>query len=120
MQTYSFPGAEEGHLRFTTTTDTFCIIALERPEALLIDHDGELVLQEEGTTAEDEAFTKSDYAMLIVHRSVPVLRHDKVFLLGGSGKALNIRWKEGKMGIIVPIDELNLVNHAWAFQVQYA
>jgi alpha-L-fucosidase len=91
-------------LRFTTTTDTFCIIALELPETLIIDHDGEIV----------------PYAMLTVHRPVPVLQHDKVFLLGGSGEALNVQWREGKLVIIVPIDELNLVKHAWAFQVQYA
>jgi hypothetical protein len=77
---------------------------------MVVDHDGELVLQGEGTTVEDGVF--SGYAMLTVHRPVPVLRHDKVFLLGGSGKALNVRWTEGRLGIIVPIDELNLVKHA--------
>ncbi|CAG7850065.1 Alpha-L-fucosidase; AltName: Full=Alpha-L-fucoside fucohydrolase; Flags: Precursor [Serendipita indica DSM 11827] len=134
--TYSFPGAEERGLRFTTTPDSFCIIALERPEIALEDHEDEhhrLLLNNldhmqadrasmawELEDAQAWAKPKGEFALLVVERPVPIMPKDKVFLLGGNGKALYWRLRAGRLGILVPVEELNKVDHAWAFQIQYA
>ncbi|KIM24230.1 glycoside hydrolase family 29 protein [Serendipita vermifera MAFF 305830] len=97
--TYSFSGAEEASLRFTTTPDTFCIISLERPLT-------------------DEA--DSSTAVLTMARSVPIVQGDEVYLLGGGGQSL--RWESGAEGlkIWVPQADLDRVQHAWAFEIRYS
>lgn len=93
----------------------------------MIDEDGEFVRQSE---APQKALKESAFALAVVERPLPVFQHDKVFLLGGSGKELKVRWKKdkmekgrlkkGRMEILVPLAELDMVKHAWAFQVHYA
>ena len=66
------------------------------------------------------AQTKGEFALLVVERPVPIMPKDKVFLLGGSGKALYWRQRAGRLGVLVPVEDLGKVDHAWAFQIQYA
>ena len=108
LQTYSFSGAEEGQLRFTTTPDTFCIIALSRPEA----DEVELVNN-------SDAQQHPRMAVLSVQRPVPILPQDHIFLLGGSGRPLSWKVVRGGLKVFVPEDELDRIEHAWAFEIRY-
>lgn len=90
---YWFVTPEHGEIRFTTTTDAFYIISLEEPHPEIA---------------------------IPTSVPIPILDGDKVYLLGGSGKALDWRNDEDGFSISVPEDEVGLVEHAWAFKVEYA
>ncbi|KAG8928894.1 hypothetical protein FRC01_005210 [Tulasnella sp. 417] len=92
---YFFPGAEHGPLRFTQTETTFCIISLIRPEN----------------------------GKLVVGRDVPILKGDKISLLGGGDAGEDLNWRVedgGKLVVDVPKKALDKVDLAWAFKVEYA
>ncbi|KAF8305580.1 glycoside hydrolase [Clavulina sp. PMI_390] len=91
---YFFFGAEYRSLRFTRTSDTFCIIAIERPKNRL----------------------------LVIDTPVPVLPHDTIALLGAGSEGANLTWSQhqnGPLVIDVPDSLLDKIDHAWAFQVTY-
>jgi alpha-L-fucosidase len=104
-QDYWFQGSEDitGNFRFLTTQDTFCIVAFSRPT------DGQLV----------------------VSKRLPIVTGDKIVLLSPntasdrsrSEDAMGLPWSvddpTGKLVINVSESQLNRVEHAWAFQVQY-
>ncbi|KAG8817644.1 hypothetical protein FRC17_011134 [Serendipita sp. 399] len=147
---YSFPGAEEGRLRFTTTPDSFCIISLSRPDEAFreggtipvddVPSDSRQGLHEqqvpwevyrmeddnpvsEGRDEDDEPETfkpRPGHSLLVVERPVPILPKDSIYLLGGSGKPLHWKFKRNRLGIFIPSEELDRVSHAWAFKIVYA
>ena len=117
MQTYSFPGAEEGNLRFTTTTDTFCIISLARPGSVSSEEISRIFGNEYSDSTSQRGKTR---AVLSVTRPVPLLLVDSVTLLGGTGEPLPW-WHDGaKLHILVEAAELDRVQLAWAFEIRYA
>ncbi|KAG8807306.1 hypothetical protein FRC18_005636 [Serendipita sp. 400] len=145
--TYSFPGAEEKNLRFTTTPEAFCIISFSKPQEAFTDggaagpssHDEVLQVQDphshdqqapweiypvDGGSEEDDQGDpfkpRRGHALLVVERPVPILPRDDIYLLGGSGKPLKWKFKGNRLGIFVPTQELDRVSHAWAFKVEYA
>lgn len=85
------PADTDNNLRFTTTPDAFYIIALTRPSG-----------------------------SLKTSKPVPILEGDVVTLLGGSGVVLG--WRKEEQGLVIDVgeDELELVESAWAFRIQYA
>lgn len=85
------PADTEHNLRFTTTPSAFYILALSRPSGGL------------KTSA-----------------PVPILQGDVVTLLGGSGTQLNWYQTDGMLIVDVGDEELDLVEYAWAFKIQYA
>jgi alpha-L-fucosidase len=85
------PADTDKNLRFTTTPGAFYIIALSRPSGGL------------NTSA-----------------PIPILGGDVVTLLGGSGAALNWTVTDGFLSVDVGDEELDLVDHAWAFKIRYA
>ncbi|PVF93523.1 glycoside hydrolase [Serendipita vermifera] len=126
--TYSFPGAEENNLRFTTTRNTFCIIALSRPEACMPSSKlaSDWLLPMTGASDLNQMpqhiFHQNDiqkYELLTVKRALPILPGDEVVLLGGTGKPLHWRRVEGRLEILVPSDELERVQYAWAFEIRF-
>ena len=82
-------------MRFMTTPDTFCVIALERPS--------------DGT--------------LVVPRLLPIRDGDRIELLGAPVRDAKdvVTWRvEGaKTYITAPVSRWDAVQHAWAFQIAY-
>ncbi|KIM24235.1 glycoside hydrolase family 29 protein [Serendipita vermifera MAFF 305830] len=109
--TYSFPGAEEGDLRFTTTTDTFCIVSFKPPMPVSRENLPE-VLRRKAT--DDES-----YALVTVNRPVPILAGDSVRLLGGTGEALAWAYVGTQLQVLVTQEEVDRVQLAWAFEIRY-
>lgn len=121
LKDYFFFGAEAGPLRFTRTPDTFCIIAIERPE-------GERV---------------------VIDTPVPILPLDTISLLGAGPDGQNLTWTREASGATVievghhlldkvrahldfypaqsclliylstSLSYLFQIQDAWAFQVKY-
>ncbi|KAF8515270.1 glycoside hydrolase [Gautieria morchelliformis] len=90
---YWFIGPQESsNIRFTTTPLAFYITTISSPSP---------------------SFT--------VNSPVPLLAHDTITLLGGSGQALNftIEGETGAVTIQVPATEAEKVSDAWAFEVLY-
>ena len=83
---------ESSNIRFTTTPLAFYITTLSSPTP---------------------SFT--------VNSPVPLLAHDTITLLGGSGQALNftIEGETGAVTIHVPAAEAEKVSDAWAFEIVY-
>jgi alpha-L-fucosidase len=107
---YWFPGSEyitpETSLRFLTTPNTFCIIALSYPSN----------------------------GQLIVNKRLPILPGDEIVLLSpytsgrnpdrqSSDPAIGLPWSiddsTGHLVVNVSKSDLDGINHAWAFQVRY-
>ena len=79
-------------LRFTQTSEWFCVISLERPST----------------------------NQVRVDQPLPVVAGDTIRLLGGSGQPL--AWStdaQNALIIDVPDAELDFVQYAWAFQIRY-
>jgi alpha-L-fucosidase len=79
-------------LRFTQTSDSFCIISLERPSANYIR----------------------------ITQPLPLAPSDIIRLLGGSGQPLN--WStDAPNGVVIYVsdEELSLVQYAWVFKIYY-
>lgn len=117
LQNYFFFGAESGHLRFTRTASTFCIIALERPK------DG----------------------LVVIDTPIPVLENDTINLLGAGTEGENLSWAKLDGSIVIKVtdelldkvctptyrvincdspscsmpDLISQIQWAWAFQVTY-
>lgn len=108
-QDYWFPGSEyitsETSLRFLTTPNTFCIVALSYPSN----------------------------GQLIVNKRLPILPGDEIVLLSpytsgrdprqSSDPAVGLPWSvddsTGYLIVNVSKSDLDGINHAWAFQVRY-
>jgi alpha-L-fucosidase len=128
QQTYSFPGAEENNLRFTTTGNTFCIIALTRPETCISSSQltSEWALPIDGIADSNPIFQHvlhqnhlQKYELITVMRTLPILPGDELVLLGGTGKPLHWRRTEGHLEILVPSKEMDRVQYAWAFEIRF-
>lgn len=86
---------EDTPVRFLTTPDTFCIVALSKPG------NGQLVVSER----------------------LPVLPGDEIFLLGphnGSSLPWSFNDDATQLTINVSESDLDAVDYAWAFQVRYS
>ncbi|KZP28385.1 glycoside hydrolase family 29 protein [Athelia psychrophila] len=104
---YWFKGSEDaaGSVRFLTTPETFCIVALTRPEN----------------------------GQLIMDKQLPIVPGDSIFLLSpraanghedsADSDAVGLPWSinetTGAVTINVTEDQLGRVDHAWAFKVVY-
>ncbi|EIW76353.1 glycoside hydrolase family 29 protein [Coniophora puteana RWD-64-598 SS2] len=102
---YWFRGSEDptGSIRFLTTPTTFCIVSFERPS------NGRLVVQ----------------------KRVPITRGDRIHLLSPHGArvcvdsdlACGLPWSVDRTTGYLTVDvsdvDLDLVEYAWAFQIQY-
>jgi alpha-L-fucosidase len=120
LQTYSFPGAEEGNLRFTTTTDTFCIISLTRPDFASFEEASRIFDKEHSASRTHAPHRSKTYAVLKVERPVPILPNDTIKLLGGTGEALAWSHDGKRLQVLVEMGELDRVELAWAFEIRYA
>ncbi|KAG1794155.1 glycoside hydrolase family 29 protein [Suillus plorans] len=84
--------------RFLTTRKTFCIIAFNKPS------DGKVTVDAGGV-------------------AFPIQKGDSVVLLGPSRNSQSLEWDidvSGILTIVVPQDEVDQVDYAWAFQVTYS
>ncbi|KAB5590881.1 Alpha-L-fucosidase [Ceratobasidium theobromae] len=89
---YYFLGSDEGNLRFTRTPNTTCVIALSRPQ--------------NGT--------------LVITKPLPIMPGDIVNLLGAPPVNGGLKWIRHHADIttiLVPEEQLDAVQHAWAFQI---
>ncbi|KAG2032284.1 glycoside hydrolase family 29 protein [Suillus americanus] len=87
-----------GSFRFLTTPKTFCIIAFNKPS------DGQVTVDAGGVT-------------------LPIQKGDNVVLLGPSRNSQSLQWnidESGVLTIVVPQDQVDQVDYAWAFQVTYS
>ncbi|EIW80256.1 glycoside hydrolase family 29 protein [Coniophora puteana RWD-64-598 SS2] len=96
---YQAQQSPDGTFRFLTTPTTFCIVAFTKPTGanLTVDAGPGVVL--------------------------PVLEGDTVRLLGPGGNGTALKWSvddNGVMSIELNEDEVDAVDYAWAFQVEYA
>ena len=88
---YWFIGPQESsNIRFTTTPLAFYITT---------------------TTTPTPSFT--------INSPIPLLAHDTITLLGGSGEPLNFTIETGAVIINVPAAEAEKVSDAWAFEIAY-
>lgn len=88
---YWFIGPQESsNLRFTTTPLAFYIATLAWPSP-----------------------------SFAVRSPVPVMKGDRITLLGGSGGELEFEVNDDEVIIFVNENEASLVNDAWAFEVVY-
>jgi hypothetical protein len=111
-------------LRFTSTTDTFCIISLERPPPSQPDETAAILAAFESNRLNQyraHTYQGKSFAILTVDRPIQFLPSDHIFLLGGGGHELP--WAYDKesptLKFLVPEDELDLINHARALEVRY-
>jgi len=94
-----FPGSQDisGSIppRFITTPKTFCIVSFNKPT--------------------DEK--------LVIHKRLPLLSGDSIFLLQPGGRKQALSWsvdqQTGELTVQVPQSSLDSVEFAWAFAVQY-
>ncbi|KAG1794157.1 glycoside hydrolase family 29 protein [Suillus plorans] len=87
-----------GSFRFLTTPKTFCIIAFNKPS------DGKITVDAGGV-------------------ALPIQKGDSVVLLGPSTNSQSLEWDvdgSGILTIVVPQDQVDQVDYAWAFQVSYS
>jgi alpha-L-fucosidase len=55
--------------------------------------------------------------------ALPIQNGDNVVLLGPSGNSQSLEWnidESGVLTIVVPQDQVDQVDYAWAFQVTYS
>lgn len=99
-QDYWYQASQDptGSFRFLTTPKTFCVIAFNKPS------DGKITVDAGGVV-------------------LPIQKGDRVVLLGpGLVKRQSLKWDmdgSGVLTIMVPQDEVDQVDYAWAFQVTY-
>ncbi|TDL23967.1 glycoside hydrolase [Rickenella mellea] len=91
-QYWAYNSSEGANLRFTTTTNAFYIISFAYPDP-----------------------TNG----IVITSPIPIVKGDTVKLLGGSGAAIPWTGASGSVTLKPPKAESDLVQYAWAFQVNY-
>ncbi|KAG1818020.1 glycoside hydrolase family 29 protein [Suillus subaureus] len=92
------PKIRLGSFRFLTTPKTFCIIAFNKPS------DGQFTVDAGGA-------------------ALPIQEGDNIVLLGPSRNSQSLQWnidESGVLTVVVPQDQVDQVDYAWAFQVTYS
>ncbi|KAG2074850.1 glycoside hydrolase family 29 protein [Suillus decipiens] len=87
-----------GSFRFLTTPTTFCVIAFNKPS------NGQIVIDAGGVM-------------------LPIQKGDDIVLLGPSKSSQSLEWnidESGVLTVVVPQDQVDQVDYAWAFQVTYS
>lgn len=85
--------SEDTNIRFTQTQDAFYILSLEKPQN----------------------------GSLVVDAPVPILKGDKLTLLGLGANATNLSWTKNGEGIKINVPEsaVDAVQYCWVFKVAY-